>query len=420
VALPGDGVPLAWVCGSAVVPYGDRMSGAWFRHRPERVPAWVVDAGWAVTVAAAVTIAIRVAREPGARPPDLLAYALGWTTAGLLLARRRWPLAVLVASFVALQVYYVLDYPGISAALPLAVALYTAGAAGHLGWALLIAGWFVAGPILFRIFIDPEPVLPVLGEVIRDVSLWLAMLLLGDAVQTRRALTRQQRLLEVEQARSERLLRNMLPDPIAERLKQREEIIADAFPQVTVLFADIVDFTRHAEHSPPEATVALLDDLFSRFDALAESRGLEKIKTIGDAYMVAGGLPDPLLDHAGAMVELALEMLELVAHHSLPDGAPVRLRIGIGSGPVVAGVIGRRKFSYDLWGDTVNTASRMETTGIPGCIQVTQRTRDLLGQRYRFQRRGRIQVKGKGKMTTYLLSGRPGDHDHAPDLTEPD
>jgi class 3 adenylate cyclase len=376
------------------------------------VPAWVVDAGWAVTVAAAVTIAIRVAREPGAQPPDLFAYALGWTIAGLLLARRRWPLAVLVASFVALQVYYVLDYPGISAALPLAVALYTAGAAGHLRWALPIAAWFVAGPILFRIIVDPEPVLPVLGELVRDVSLWLAMLLLGDAVQTRRALTQEQRLLEVERARSERLLRNMLPDPIAERLKQREEVIADAFPMVTVLFADIVDFTRHTEHSPPEATVALLDDLFSRFDALAEARGLEKIKTIGDAYMVAGGLPDPMVDHAGAVAELALEMLELVAHRSLPDGAPVRLRIGIGSGPVVAGVIGRRKFSYDLWGDTVNTASRMETTGAPGCIQVTQRTRDLLEQRYRFQQRGRIQVKGKGEMTTYFLSGRPGEHDH--------
>jgi class 3 adenylate cyclase len=204
----------------------------------------------------------------------------------------------------------------------------------------------------------------------------------------------------------------MLPAPIAERLKQREGVIADAFGEVTVLFADIVDFTSHAERSPPTATVAVLDELFSQFDALAESRGLEKIKTIGDAYMVAGGLPDPLPDHAGAVAELALEMLELVAHRSLPDGAPVRLRIGIGSGPVVAGVIGRRRFSYDLWGDTVNTASRMQTTGLPDCIQVTQPTRDLLGDRYRFQARGRIQVKGKGTMTTYFLSRRPGDRRH--------
>jgi hypothetical protein len=136
------------------------MTVAWFRHRPARVPAWVVDTGWAVAVAVAVTIAIRVAREKDARPPDLLAYALGWTIGALLLGRRRWPLAVLAASFVALQAYYVLDYPGISAALPLAIALYTAGAAGHLGWALLIVGWFLAGPILFRIFIDPERCYP--------------------------------------------------------------------------------------------------------------------------------------------------------------------------------------------------------------------------------------------------------------------
>jgi class 3 adenylate cyclase len=387
------------------------MSGTW-RRRPARVPAWLIDAGWAVAVAAAVTIAIRVAREPGARPPDLLAYALGWTIAALLLARRRWPLAVLAASFAALQLYYVLDYPGISAALPLAVALYTAGAAGHLRWALVIAGWFVAGPVVVRIFLDPEPPLPVLGEVVRDASLWLAILLLG-------ALTRQHRLLEVERARSERLLDNMLPEPIAERLKQQEGVIADAFGEVTVLFADIVDFTAHAERSPPEATVALLNDLFSRFDALVAARGLEKIKTVGDAYMVAGGLPQPMADHAGAVAELALEMLEVAVHRRFPDGAPVRLRVGIGSGPVVAGVIGRRRFSYDLWGDTVNTASRMETTGVPGCIQVTQRTRDLLGERYRFQERDRIEVKGKGRMTTYLLNGRAHQHDHTPDLTEP-
>jgi class 3 adenylate cyclase len=384
------------------------MSGPWLGRRPARVPAWVVDAGWAVAVGVAVTLAIRVAREPGARPPDLLAYALGWTTAALLLVRRRWPLAVLAASFAALQLYYMFDYPRISAAVPLAVALYTAGAAGHLRWALVIAGWFVAGPIVVRIFLDPEPALPVLGEVVQSASLWLAILLLG-------ALTREHRLLELERARSERLLADMLPEAIAERLKRREGVIADAFGEVTVLFADIVEFTAHAERASAEATVALLNDLFSRFDALVEARALEKIKTVGDAYMVAGGLPDPMADHAGAVAELALEMLEVAVHRRFPDGAPVRLRVGIGSGPVVAGVIGRRRFSYDLWGDTVNTASRMETTGVPGCIQVTQRTRDLLGERYRFQERGQIEVKGKGRMTTYLLDGRAHEPDHTPD-----
>ena len=385
---------------------------AWLRQRSAHVPTWVIDAGWAVAVAVTVTMAIRTAQEPNTRRPDLFAYALGLTIGALLLARRRWPVAVLVASFAALQVYYMLNYPGISAAAALAVALYTAGAAGYLRWALLVAAWFVAGPLVFRLLVDPEPVLLVLTEVVREVSLWLAILLLGDAVHSRRTLTSQQRLLEAERARSEGLLRNMLPEAIAERLKQRQEVIADASPQVTVLFTDIVDFTAHAERSPPEATVALLNELFSQFDALTEARGLEKIKTVGDAYMVAGGLPNPRPDHARAVAELALEMLDLAARRSFPDGEPVRLRIGIDTGPVVAGVIGRRRFSYDLWGDTVNTASRMETTGIPGCIQITERTRELLGDRYVLRERGKIQVKGKGKMLTYFLSGRTGEHDH--------
>jgi class 3 adenylate cyclase len=388
------------------------MSMASLRQRLARVPTWALDAGWAVAVAAAVTIAIRAAQEPGARAPDLLAYALGWTIGAVLLARRRWPVAVLVASVTTLQAYYLLNYPGMSAALPLAVALYTAGAAGYLRWALLVAAWFVAGPLLFRLVVDPEPALPVLGDLLRDAALWLAILLLGDAVHSRRALRRAYRLLEAERARSEGLLRNMLPASIAGRLKQQQEVIADASPQVTVLFADIVDFTAHAARSPPAATVALLNELFSQFDALTETRGLEKIKTVGDAYMVAGGLPDPMPDHAGAVAELALEMLKVAAGRSLPEGGPVRLRIGVASGPVVAGVIGRQRFSYDLWGDTVNTASRMQTTGVPGCIQVTERTRNLLGERYLFQERGRIQVKGKGKMRTYFLSGRAREHDH--------
>jgi class 3 adenylate cyclase len=412
-------MPPGWVYGTATVPYGDAMSMASLRQRLARVPAWVLDAGWAVAVAAAVTITIRVAREPGARAPDLLAYALGWTIGALLLARRRWPVGVLVASFATLQAYYVLNYPGISAALPLAVALYTAGAAGYLRWALLVAGWFVAGPIVFRLFVDPEPVLPVLDDLLRDASLWLATLLLGDAVHSRRGLRRAYRLLEAERARSEGLLRIMLPASIAERLKQRQEVIADASPHVTVLFADIVDFTEHAARTPPAATVTLLNELFSQFDALTETRGLEKIKTVGDAYMVAGGLPDPMPDHAGAVAELALEMLTVAAGRSLPDGGPVRLRIGLDSGPVVAGVIGRRRFSYDLWGDTVNTASRMQTSGVPGCIQVTERTRDLLGERYLFQERGSILVKGKGEMRTYFLSGRAREHDHMLDRAEP-
>jgi class 3 adenylate cyclase len=220
--------------------------------------------------------------------------------------------------------------------------------------------------------------------------------------------------LAVERAKSERLLLNVLPESIAQRLKESEEVIADAFPEVTVLFADIVGFTPQAERVSPDRTVGMLNDLFSEFDRLTEERGLEKIKTIGDAYMVAGGLPEPSPDHAEAVASMALDMLEVARSHTLSDGEPVKLRIGIDSGPVVAGVIGRRKFIYDLWGDAVNTASRMESHGTEGCIQVTERTRALLGERYRFSQGQRLQVKGKGEMTTYFLTGKSGEGQPTP------
>jgi adenylate cyclase len=180
-------------------------------------------------------------------------------------------------------------------------------------------------------------------------------------------------------------------------------VIADAFPEVTVLFADLVDFTGSSRRSRPAQVVAALNELFSAFDRLAQRQGLEKIKTIGDAYMVAGGLPQPRPDHAQAIAELALAMREEVARRTDPSGRPLAVRIGIDTGPVEAGVIGTAKFSYDLWGDTVNTASRMESHGMAGCIQVTERTYQRLRDGYRFQRRGPIQVRGMGEMVTYFL-----------------
>jgi adenylate cyclase len=167
-----------------------------------------------------------------------------------------------------------------------------------------------------------------------------------------------------------------------------------------------VDFTRSSRRSSPAQVVATLNELFSVFDRLAQHHGLEKIKTIGDAYMVAGGLPDPRPDHAQAVAEMALAMQTEVARRTDPSGQPLQVRIGIDTGPVEAGVIGTSKFSYDLWGDTVNTASRMESHGIAGCIQVTERTYQRLRDGYRFQRRGPIPVRGKGELVTYLLVGR--------------
>jgi guanylate cyclase len=212
--------------------------------------------------------------------------------------------------------------------------------------------------------------------------------------------------LQTEREKSERLLLNVLPQPIADRLKAREGVIADGHPDVTVLFADIVDFTPLAERLHPEQMVALLDEVFTAFDRLADEQGLEKIKTIGDAYMVAGGLPMPRPDHVEAVAEMALGMLEEVARCADRFQAPLSVRIGIDTGPVVAGVIGRRKFIYDLWGDTVNTASRMESHGLPGTIQATGAVYERLRDRYEFEDRGSLPVKGKGAMTTFLLVGR--------------
>lgn len=214
------------------------------------------------------------------------------------------------------------------------------------------------------------------------------------------------RELEAEQQRSEALLLNILPRSIAERLKQTATTVADRFPEVTVLFADIVDFTPLAARLSPEEVVGLLNELFSTFDALAERHGLEKIKTIGDAYMVVGGLPEPRADHAEAIAEMALAMREAMAQWSAEKAQPLSIRIGINTGPVVAGVIGTKKFIYDLWGDTVNLAGRMESQGMADCIQVTAATYERLREKYLFEERGRIPVRGLGEMVTYLLIQR--------------
>jgi adenylate cyclase len=215
--------------------------------------------------------------------------------------------------------------------------------------------------------------------------------------------------LQQEQALSEMLLLNILPAPIASRLKQGEKTIADDYPEVTVLFADIVNFTALSSQMTPARVIAILNQIFSVCDQLAEKYRLEKIKTIGDAYMVVGGLPQPRLDHAEAIADMALEMKHEIAALTDDAGQPLSIRIGIATGPVVAGVIGSAKFSYDVWGDTVNTASRMESQGCSGCIQVTAETYERLRDKYEFESRGIIQVKNKGEMTTYFLTGKNQD-----------
>jgi class 3 adenylate cyclase len=212
----------------------------------------------------------------------------------------------------------------------------------------------------------------------------------------------QQRVIEAERGKSDRLLRNVLPEAIATRLKEQPGHIADHFDVVTVMFADIVGFTRLSASMAPSALVEMLNDVFTRFDEMARRHGLEKIKTIGDAYMVVGGVPSPRDDHAVAVAELALEMQSAIA--ALGDGR-LAMRIGMHTGPVVAGVIGTSKFSYDLWGDTVNTASRMESHGTPGEIQVSDVCRDALAGRFVLEARGEVDVKGRGLMRTWWLRG---------------
>lgn len=212
--------------------------------------------------------------------------------------------------------------------------------------------------------------------------------------------------LHQQQEQTERLLLNILPAAIADRLKQDESTIAEYFNNVTVLFADIVGFTQLASHLSPIALVNLLNQIFSEFDRLTQKYGLEKIKTIGDAYMVVGGLPMPGEDHAEAIAHMALDMQAVLERFNEANHKTFSIRIGIHSGPVVAGVIGLKKFTYDLWGDTVNIASRMESHGVAGKIHVSDATYQLLQDRFVLEKRGNIPIKGKGEMTTYFLNDR--------------
>jgi guanylate cyclase len=274
--------------------------------------------------------------------------------------------------------------------------------------------WFVAWVALFLgsgalgLALGFQSPLP---EWFSSAMLALNIVVGGVIVFTLLALFAKQRedalgALRVEHDRAESLLLNILPGSIAERLKGDQSTIADQFTAASVLFADVVDFTPRTRTLAPAAVVELLDRLFSEFDRLAEDRDLEKIKTIGDAYMVAAGVPTPRADHATALAGLALDMLDAVRPGGSVGDLGLELRIGINTGPVVAGVIGRKRFLYDLWGDAVNTASRMESHGTPGQVQITDSTRALLTEEFTVERRGTVEVKGQGEMETWYLTGR--------------
>lgn len=207
-----------------------------------------------------------------------------------------------------------------------------------------------------------------------------------------------------EKQKSEDLLHNILPITIADRLKEDKSVIADGFENVSVLFADIVGFTQMSETKSPDELVAQLNAVFTEFDKLAEHYGLEKIKTIGDAYMVSGGLPEHDANHLEKMANMALDMLRVM--NEAPELDDIEIRVGMHTGPVVAGVIGVKKFAYDLWGDTVNTASRMESHGLPNRINVTENVKQQLQSDFMFEERGTLEIKGKGEMPMFFLTGR--------------
>ena len=258
----------------------------------------------------------------------------------------------------------------------------------------------VLAAVVLDPFVKAEPLPPTPARVLLSavnllvaaaVALGLVLFIDGERVRAR--------------AQSDALLLNILPSSVADRLKHGVRVIADHYDAVTILFADIVEFTPLAAVESPARVVAILNDIFSGFDTLAERHGLEKIKTIGDAYMLVAGAPVPRPDHASAVLDMAIAMAAAAESTEISLGVPLRLRIGIASGPAVAGVIGQRKFSYDLWGDAVNLASRMESTGVPGMIQIAGSTWELCRDGYPFTPRD-IDVKGKGLLRTYLLDPR--------------
>jgi len=235
----------------------------------------------------------------------------------------------------------------------------------------------------------------------------LQALLAGAVLTTMRVAENAEAALAREHARSETLLQMLLPPPIAARMKETPNgVIADKFESVTVLFADIVGFTPRASARRPEDVIVFLDRVFGEFDLLAEKHGLEKIKTIGDSYMVAGGLADGQRNHTNAVADMALDMIKAAEELTDEFGENVSVRIGFHSGPAIAGVIGRRKPFYDVWGDTINVAARMESLGLAGRIQITSEVKDLLGTLYSFDERGIVNVKGKGPMPLFFLNGK--------------
>lgn len=272
------------------------------------------------------------------------------------------------------------------------------------GFATFITSIFIFYYYYSELFSPVYSVPPIQLAIINIINIFTAFSFVALAIMyVLYLVNRAEAALALEHEKSEALLNNVLPTVIASRLKDTDETIADDFANASILFADIAGFTPLSVSLSPAQLVNLLDTIFSRFDELVDHYGLEKIKTVGDEYMVASGIPTPREDHAEALAHFALAMRDSLAEFNQHNNTNLQIRIGLNSGPVIAGVIGKRRFLYDLWGDSVNTASRMESHGVPGKIQVSEATRQLLDGKFTFVDRGIIEVKGKGPMQTYLL-----------------
>jgi class 3 adenylate cyclase len=279
---------------------------------------------------------------------------------------------------------------------------------GFMALSLLLLWWGEARPP--APWVDLSGVSAQVLETLRVGNLIFPTLVVALLLEViAREVRRSEAQLTEERGRSERLLHAVLPRRIVEQLHRGQRAIAERHPEVTVLFADLVGFTPWSAQRPPEEVIALLEQVFSRLDGLVETFGAEKIKTIGDAYMAVAGAPEPRADHAQVMARLALAMLPEVRRIREETGIPVDVRVGLHSGPAVAGVIGSVRFTYDIWGDTVNTASRMESHGEPGRIQVSEETRARLERDFVLEPRGAIEVKGKGQLPAYWLLGARSD-----------
>ncbi len=329
-----------------------------------------------------------------------------------------------------------IDAVGVSSSIANAVAILVLAASAPAGQQFILPGLMLTtlyAVAVFRIRV-PGAVVPAVaiigvfllavtprvppGEVAFDVFLLASMMVIGmigvvvldrasrDRFLQRRIIESQREQVAREKAKSDALLRTILPEGIVERLRERREPVADRHEATTLLFADLVGFTAMAERLGPQRTAALLNGLVSRWDVLAAEANVEKIKTIGDAYFAAAGVPVAQADHARRVIDLAFAMIRVTEEAARRTGEPLAIRVGVHSGPVVAGVIGRTKFAYDLWGDTVNVASRLEATGVPGEIQASTATAALLGDAYEIVPRGEVELKGKGPTPTVLVRSR--------------